>query len=389
MKILHTSDWHLGKRLFKSERLPEQKLFLDWLLETLQTQNIDVLIVAGDVFDVPSPPNAAQQLFYDFVFNLRKIEHLTTIIIGGNHDSSTLLQIPQQFFAGQNCFIKSGLQKNSEGSDIIIEKNGKSFGFKTLPYFRNFELLNAIEKDDQIEEYFSDFFSTWKSSKAPDYKFLIAHHVFGNYEMSGSEHAIHLSGIDHFPLSWVKEKFDYVALGHIHKKMAMSEEPPIIYPGSPIPMRFSESPKKQVSLITVQEDSLSYEMLEIPIFRRLQKLKLTLENYQAEIKKTILAQDPNQLSTFLEVVIALDAPEKGLADTVRELLKDSNIELLSFVPLISSGGSNKVKSEVVGNLSIEELFERYFVQKYPNSEIPEDIATSFKELLDDINHENS
>lgn len=394
MKILHTSDWHLGKRLFKSERLPEQERFLEWLIKTIKEEQVDVLIVAGDIFDVPSPPNLAQKLFFKFIYQLKEFKDLTTIIIGGNHDSSSLLQIPENFFSDLNCFIRSGLPNGPEESDIIIEKEGVKYGFKTLPYFRNFELLNSLsseESEDEniIKDYFHNYFSSWKQKASPDFKFLIAHHVFGNYEMSGSEHAIHLSGIDHFPLDWVNTKFDYVALGHIHKKMTLSESPPIIYPGSPIPMRFSESGKKRVSLVEIQNNKLSYKMIEIPPFRNLIKLALNLENYQDELKKLISSEAEQELPTFLEVNMYLDAPEKGLADIIREKLKKSNIQLLSYIPLTNNLTNKKLNQIKVGDLSIEELFKKYFTEKYPESDVPKEIINSFNELLQDINNEDS
>lgn len=394
MKILHTSDWHLGKRLFKSERLPEQELFLEWLIDTITQEKVDVLIVAGDIFDVPSPPNLAQKLFFKFIYQLKELKYLTTIIIGGNHDSSSLLQIPKSFFKDIDCHIRSGLPSCPDESDILIEKDGIIYGFKTLPYFRNFELLNNITKEDNedenvIKDFFSDYFSNWISKTQPEVKFLIAHHVFGNYEMSGSEHAIHLSGIDHFPLDWVKDKFDYVALGHIHKKMVMNETPPIIYPGSPIPMRFSESGIKRVVLIDSAKEKLSYKMLEVPIFRNLVKLSLTLDNYQKKIKQLILTEKNKNLPTFLEVNMYLDAPEKGLADTIREKLKKSNIELLSYIPLTNNKQNDKSHRIKVGDLSIDELFKKYFTEKYPESDVPKEILNSFNELLQDINNEDS
>lgn len=393
MRILHTSDWHLGKRLFKAERLPEQELFLDWLIDYIHNNRIDVLIVAGDVFDVPTPPNNAQKLFYDFIFKLSQIEDLKTIIIGGNHDSTSLLQIPKSFFESSNCFIRSGLCDENE-RDIVIKKDGVSIGFKCLPYFRNFELLNKLRTstddsvDNELKEFFNEYFSSWKSSEKLSKKLLIAHHVFGNYEMSGSEHAIHLSGIDHFPLSWTKEHFDYLALGHIHKKMTLSDDPPTIYPGAPIPMRFSESNKKYISIIETDGDNLNYELIQIPVFRNIVQLKLTLEDYKEELASLIQDSESNELKTFLEIHMELDTPQTGLADTIRSILEKSNVELLSYFPVNKIERQQKTKSDNITNLTIDDLFSKYFHQKFPGEEPPKELINSFTELLEDIRNEN-
>lgn len=395
MRILHTSDWHLGKKLFKALRLPEQSEFLKWLIETIDRQKVDVLIIAGDIFDVPTPPNAAQTLFFDFIHKLKKYEDLHIIIIGGNHDSSSLLKIPEPFFKEQNCHIITGLPKNNQESDIIITKEDETVAFKALPYFRNFELLNQLAKDsEEIEQkfeiYFRNFFKNWKKPlQKKDKRILIAHHVFGNYEMSGSEHAIHLSGIDHFPLNWVKEYFEYVALGHIHKKMELSQSPPIIYPGSPIPMRFSEKSKKYVSLIETKSEKLEFELISVPVFRSLKQVRANLDNYHDKLYGLIEEHKDDKLTAFLEIHIELDAPSKGLADKIRETLQGSNIELLSYIPHTKREEKNNISSELVSKLDITELFTRYYQQSYSQDEVPQEMSNNFYELLEDIRREDT
>ncbi len=395
MRVLHTSDWHLGKKLFKAQRLEEQSLFLNWLMTTIKTNNIDVLIVAGDIFDVPSPPNNAQTLFFDFIHKLKSFEDLHIIIISGNHDSSSLLKIPEPFFKEQNCHIITGLPLNSSESDVVITKGDETVAFKALPYFRNFELLNQIpnDEDEEIEKfrkYFKNYFDTWKQDlNKEDKKFLIAHHVFGNYEMSGSEHAIHLSGMDHFPLSWVQDSFDYVALGHIHKKMVMSQTPPIIYPGSPIPMRFSEKGDKYVALIETKAEKLEYELVKIPVFRSLIQLKVNLENYVQKVKEIVKDHAQDKLTAYLELHVQLDSPSKGLADKMRALLVGSNIELLSYIPQMKREQNDKSSSELVSRLDITELFKNYYQQSYPDTDVPKAISESFNELLEDVRREDT
>ena len=119
-KILHTSDWHLGKKLFKTDRYREHEKFLEWLLGEINFREIDILIIAGDIFDVPSAPNLAQKLFYDFVYKLREIKGLKTVVIGGNHDSNSLLRIPQNFFRDNNCFIHAGLFENEDDHNLSL-----------------------------------------------------------------------------------------------------------------------------------------------------------------------------------------------------------------------------------------------------------------------------
>ena len=95
MKLLHTSDWHLGRMLYRQKRYEEFSLFLDWLLATIEEQQIDILLVSGDIFDTTTPSNMAQKLYYNFLSRLSATSCHSTVIIGGNHDSPTFLNAPK------------------------------------------------------------------------------------------------------------------------------------------------------------------------------------------------------------------------------------------------------------------------------------------------------
>lgn len=393
LRILHTSDWHLGKRLFKTERYEEHEKFLDWLYKEIQFREINLLIIAGDVFDVPSAPNQAQKIFYDFIYKISLIKDLKTVVIGGNHDSNSLLTIPQSFFKDKDCIIQAGLCDNNLDHNHIIEHAGVKIGIKTLPYFRNFELINKIGNieegcEDQIENYFRGFFQEWPNENL-DHKILVSHHGFGQYTMAGSEHAIYLSGLEYFPLEWVISYFDYVALGHIHKKLTLNESPPIIYPGSPIPMRFSESNKKYVSFVECHKNSIKQEFIPIPHFRSLFQIKVNPENFKEKIKHQLAKRKKNELKSYVEVHMELKEPMAGLADKIRELLTKKDAQLLSYIPIIDQQSDEKEKSQNITNLSLEELFKQYYQKRYESEEIPSEILKSFNQIIEEIRHEDS
>ena len=396
-KILHTSDWHLGKKLFKTERYEEHEKFLAWLIGEIKFREIDILIVAGDIFDVPSAPNQAQKLFYDFIYQLRDIPNLQTVVIGGNHDSNSLLKIPQNFFKDNNCFIHAGLEDNIESHNLYFEKDGIRLGIKTLPYFRNYELLNQLnlvfhdnESDTHLlENYFQKYFTKWNTEKPLDKKILVSHHGFGKYTMSGSEHAIFLSGLEYFPLDWVKPHFDYVALGHIHKRLTLSEDPPIIYPGSPIPMRFSESNQKYVSYVEVDSHQVKQEFIEIPIFRSLFQIETTPSNYKDQVKHKLAGRSKSELNSFVEIQMLLTEPLSGMADEIRKFISKKDANLLSYIPIVVSDTEKKDQRQDIANLSLNELFQNYYKLKYDNHEIPAELLESFNQIIEEINHENS
>lgn len=387
LRVLHTSDWHLGKKLYKYERLTEQKLFLEWLTSTIKSEKINLLLIAGDIFDVPTPPNSAQKLFYDFIYDLGQFEDLKTIIIPGNHDSAHLLDIPKYFFEKSNCFIFPYLEKNLKDNEIVINSNGINIGVKALPYFRNHELLNRLG-DHSAEDFFTHFFSTWETKQNLDAKILIAHHGFGKYSAAGSEHAIYLSGLEYFPLEWVSPHFDYSALGHIHRKQTLKEDPYIIYPGSPIPLRFSETDKKYVSLYKVSAQDKSQRYIQVPTFRKLIRVKGDQKSYLKELTKSLDEISKDELPAYLEIEIELDEPVAGLSDNIRQFIQNKNIELVSFRPIFKNTSSAPVEKEQWEEFDLDKLFSEYYKVIFPDSsEVPPMIIEDFKNLVEDIQDE--
>src|SRR4051794_33304896 len=136
MRFLHTSDWHLGKRLFKLDRTPEHELFLDWLVSTLKSQKIDVLMIAGDIFDTPTPPHQSLEMFYNFLHRVSQETDAETLIIAGNHDSGLLLEAPSKILAPYRVKVWGKL---SEDPSLHWYKKG-NVEFCCIPFFRSYEL---------------------------------------------------------------------------------------------------------------------------------------------------------------------------------------------------------------------------------------------------------
>jgi exonuclease SbcD len=390
-KILHTSDWHLGKKLFKAERIEEHTQFLEWIYQYLLSEKINLLILAGDIFDVPSPPNSAQKLFYDFIYKIGQLPNFQSIIITGNHDSPSLFEIPKEFFKQHKCHVYTKLDKDLRNLEHYIEFQDELIGIKLLPYFRNYELINYLpetskEDEHSVENYFKGFFSSWE--REPDHRFLVSHHGFGKYSAAGSEHAIFLSGLDHFPMSWVENAFDYIALGHIHKKQTISKNPLTIYPGSPIPLRFSEGNKKYVSKILIKNKTLTQEDILIPIFKRVVQIKTNLESYESDLKSLIQDKNINE-QCYLEVIIKQDKAQAGIADKIRSIIKGHSIELISFIPVLSMTQTTQMSFAELKQLNLTELFTKYYKHKYEDQTLPDHLLTNFNNLLEEINDENS
>jgi exonuclease SbcD len=374
MRILHTSDWHLGKRLYKLDRSPEHELFLDWLLKTLIDQKVDLLLIAGDIFDTPTPPHQSLELFYNFLYRVSKETKAEVFMIAGNHDSGLLLEAPAKILEGHRVRVWGKLSSSISDHWIRFQ----NIDICALPFFRSYELLADGEGDalSAIRNYIT------KPKERP--QLLMLHHLAGIHEAGGSEQVITLSGVDSIPTEDLKI-FDYVALGHIHKPQKIA--PQSYYSGSPLLLRFSETTKKSVILIEEEAEQLHPRTLPIPVFRDFFTIKTNEKEYQSELENI---QSTSTLTPMVEVQIELASPKVGLIDHIKEILQKKNMELLSYQPLFLTGEKKEKRSDKIFKLSPLELFEEFYMTKFPESEgLPVDLKEDFTKLLEKVKDAHS
>ncbi|GAB4019811.1 MAG: exonuclease SbcCD subunit D C-terminal domain-containing protein [Bdellovibrio sp.] len=400
IKILHTSDWHLGKKFFKQSRLPEQQLFIEYLKNVIREMEIDVILIAGDIFDTPHPPHEAVSIYFEFLNFLSK-QKVHAFIIAGNHDSGLFIESPSPLLEGKNITTCGRLLKEDElnladcSRELVIK--GTKIHFSLIPYFRNLELetlahkwnLKLDNREDVLNLLNEIFDKT--SDKNCHFNILLAHHLFGPYGLSGSEQGISLSNLDSIPLELIRGRYDYTALGHIHKAQQFNkEQSPIVYSGSPLPMRFSEQNAKSIEILTIDDGQLTHSQYELPIFREFLRLKLSSKNWEYEIeqfKKSYLKKGP--LSPFVEVQLDLSEPGPGIYDSIRKAIEEMDMQLISFLPqLPQSSISEKSDTEIISKLqNIDELFQSFYNYKYPDSSIPVELKNLFHEVIEETSHQ--
>ncbi|OUR95317.1 hypothetical protein A9Q84_15885 [Halobacteriovorax marinus] len=395
MRIVHTSDWHLGKKLYRASRIDEQHLFLTWLSDYLITNKVDILLISGDVFDVPTPPNEALKHYFNFLKELTTKSHIQIFIIGGNHDSSHFLEAPSPFLKLSGIHVIGNLTEFIKGNiepylkEVTIA--GETTTIVMLPYFRTHELYNLGKKWDidpelgllpVIEKCLSIM-----SDSASGKKILMAHHLFGSYEESGSEQGLSLSGIDSIPTA-ILEDFDYVALGHIHKAQTLRKETPIIhYSGSPMSFRFSETTTKTMSQIEISNGKLTNELIEIKQFDKLLRVNCNYQDLDIYKDEVISSwKDQSDIKVYLEMKVKTSEPIASLAEKLREEFSENGITLLSFQTIVIDNSEKEEEEHFLEkSLRTEELFDMYYKKKYPESEeVPRPLREDFYSLLESV-----
>ena len=280
MKLLHTSDWHLGQLLMKCSRESEHKGFIDFLVETVEERQVDTLIVAGDIFDTATPPSYAREMYHHTLFRLNKSGLKNLIVVAGNHDSVSVMEESQPILSLLNIHVITRPYMNPAEAVIpLYDKAGGLVGlFCAVPFLRQRDLveseagLNAKKREEKllkaIQQYYQQTYQVACQQRGNQSIPILAsgHLTVIGGRVSDSERDIYIGTLEAVPAD-VFPPFDYLALGHLHACQQVNvpenlgesrgTEPrgPTWYSGSPIPMSFSEANKQKFMLEVVFDSS--------------------------------------------------------------------------------------------------------------------------------------
>ncbi|KAA9340529.1 exonuclease SbcCD subunit D C-terminal domain-containing protein [Adhaeribacter soli] len=402
MRVLHTSDWHLGKRLLQHERTLEHQHFLDWLLETIKSEKVDALIVAGDVFDTGTPSNTALKQYYDFLRELYLTGCKHVIITGGNHDSISTLNAPKELLKYFNIHVIGGVPANLEEEIIPLEdKTGEvQLVVCAVPFLRDKDVRLSIagetaeEREQRIKDgicnHYKELVPYIKAYKTEGIPVLATGHLFAaGSSTSDSEKEIHVGNLgqiygDQFPV-----EFDYVALGHLHRPQFVGGFKHVRYSGSPIPLSFSENDDRKIVLLLDFENGTLGNITEIPVprQRRLVRFKGTLEKVQ--IQMLAFENEDCPLPAWAEVQVDTETFIPNLEENLRELLGGKeDLELITCRQNLIRAKIT-LDSQVQEDLHLHDLQPKEVFRKRCEAEFPElahdDLLQTFDELLENMN----
>lgn len=286
MKIIHTSDWHLGARLHEEDRSAEHQVFLDWLIGLLRAERADALIVSGDVFDVKAPSPQAQKLYYEFLAKVVK-EHLCSkvVVTAGNHDNAKMLAAPSRLLEELGVAVVSVAGGGADAVNEVVTVDGDDgkpgLVVAAVPFMFDAELANfGLEGAGEEADRAARILAGWKRhyeeviaaarKAAPNVPLVVTGHCAvrdAQESDADSERCRRIGGIDAYdpaPLAVA----DYVALGHLHiPQPVRGFEGKMFYSGSPLRMSFDEARhKKSVNIVTFGAPGIApaVEMREVP-----------------------------------------------------------------------------------------------------------------------------
>lgn len=410
MKILHTSDWHLGRSLYRRKRYEEFSSFLDWLSSTIEDQNIDTLLVAGDIFDTSTPSNRAQELYYKFLFKVSMTCCHHVVVIGGNHDSPSFLNAPKELLKALNVYVVGEKTENPEDEVIILKDENKQVKaiVCAVPYLRDRD-IRTVEAGETLEDKNSklidglqhhykqvcDIAENYKNelleSGNQDLPIIGMGHLFtagGKTSDGDGVRELYVGSLAHIGKEMFPESIDYFALGHLHVPQTVGGTENIRYCGSPIPMGFGEAKQqKKVIMVEFNGSSLSINEISVPVFQALERLSGSLDDIHLRIGQ--LKQDDS--TAWLEIEYTGSDVTSNLREIIDEALEGSEMEVcrIKNSRLMDKVINAMSDDETLDDLNENDIFERCLDSNDIPQESRAELLNSYHEIIHSLQTEDS
>ena len=402
MKILHTADWHLGKKLDRFSRIEEQRAVMGEIVQIADTQKVDVVIIAGDLFDNFTPNTDAIELFYKTVKQLSHGGRRPVVAISGNHDAPKLIDAPDPlarecgiFLIGQPFALVTPIEtqdfKITHSSAGFIELQLASFPYPLriihTAYANEPRLREELEGDKQlaINQFLSDKWQAlaqeYCDSKGVN---ILTAHLFMNpkngelLEEPEGERPIRIGNADMIYTNAIPPQMQYTALGHLHRfKNIGSEEKPIVYASSPLCYSFSEAGEQKYVAIIEAEPNKAAHLSKIPLTQGKPLVRKQFASIEAAT--SWLKENPN---TWVELTLEL---KEYLRAEDRKRLYNTHEGIVFLIPKLLLDTEHNPSAELslqdINFENITPLFESYF--KYKNGGIApnQEILNLFNEAI--------
>ena len=382
MKILHTSDWHVGKRLMGRERLQEQAEVLDEIVDICQREQVDLVLLAGDVYDTYTPSAEAEQLFYAKIKRVAG-DNRAVFFISGNHDDGVRLSAIAPLSGEHGIYVMGndrtlsivasnrGTRAVQAGTGFVVfeNANGKKVYVGALPYPNE-----ARFKEEKSDLPYAERMQGWLQESMQGNtgglpSVLMGHLFVAGGAVSDSEREIDLGGARAIP-SNALPKADYIALGHLHKKQKMGKGH-VYYSGSPLQYSFDESADKSVKVFTLNENGVQ-NLQDVPLTKGKKLIRLQATN--VDDAATLLQGYPDNL---VEMKLLLSAPLTS-ADSARLAAKENLVSLLTEI-----SGEQEMQFESRKGLADSALFDAFYQAEY-NALPDERLKTLFLSILEEV-----
>lgn len=400
MKILHTADWHLGKRLQEYSRIDEQRSVMFEIAAIAEDQQVDAVFIAGDLFDVFNPSHDSQELFYSTLFKLSNGGKRPVIAIAGNHDSHALVEAPVPLakelgivlvgsgtHTAIDITLPNGIRMESKEANVIDiffpEKNENAIVI-TAPYANEHLLRTYLGEQNREEELRKILKLRWEQLAKKYFtknslNFFIGHFFFikdgekPSAEPESERSILHVGGAQAIYTSDLPDGLHYAALGHLHRHHCIdSSRFPVVYSSSPLCYSFSEA-GQQKCVVIFDSETKRYHTIDLREGYELERKRFE------SVNEAITWLEANQ-ENYVEVTIASDGP---LEAESRRSIMAAHPRIVHLIPEIKnllSKDSTLQSSDL--SLDMMTLFSKFF--KAENGTEPsEDLLSMLREVMNE------
>jgi DNA repair protein SbcD/Mre11 len=398
LRVLHTSDWHIGHSLYGRKCTEEHRAFLDWLATILKQEKIDVLLVAGDVFDSGTPGNRSLGLYYTFLCRVAESDCRHVVITGGNHDSPSVLNAPREVLRFLDIHIIGSVTEDP-GDEVLVLRNldrKAELIVCAVPFLRDRDIREAEageSLDDKgrkliagITNHYRRVASLAEQSRTLEggnVPIVAMGHLFTTGALaSGSDgiRDLYIGTLAHVAADIFPACFDYLALGHLHIPQKVGGSETKRYSGSPLPLSFGEAGQtKSVQILTFQGTPPVVTTLPVPCFLRLETIRGDLATILARLGK--LAAD--QVPILVEVIYEGDEVVADLQAMLQEAVAGSEVHILRTANnrILAQALGRGDTQETLSQLSPAQVFDRCLDAHRVPAEQRRDLQLAFQEAV--------
>jgi len=401
MRVLHTSDWHIGRTLYGRKRYEEFEAFLTWLAETIQQNEIDALLVAGDVFDTSAPSNRAQELYYRFLCRVAASSCRHVVVVAGNHDSPSFLNAPKELLKALDVHVVGSSTESLEDEVLVLrnEQDAPELIVCAVPYLRDRDIrvAEAGESVEDKERKLIDGIRTHyaavtalaeqkREELGVDIPIVGTGHLFtaGGQTVDGDGvRELYVGTLAHVTAGIFPANFDYLALGHLHVPQKVNGSETIRYSGSPLPMGFGEAKQqKSVCQVEFHSTSASVQLVDVPMFQKLERVKGDWDGISSRILELSATDSQGWLEVIydgIEVIGDLrERLEEAISGTQMEILRIKNTRIIDRVL------GQIHEEETLDDLNVNDVFERCLaVHEVPEDQRPE-LLRAYQETVSSL-----
>jgi len=398
MKSLHTSDWHIGRALYGRKRYEEFEQFFDWLIGCIETEGVEALLVAGDVFDNGTPSNRALELYYRFLCRVAGAGCRHVVVTAGNHDSPSLLNAPREVLRFLNVHVVGCMAEAVEDELVVLnDATGKpELIVCAVPYLRDRDIRRAEagetfeDKGRKLVEGIRDHYRevgeaavARRAECGGKLPIIAMGHLFrsGGKTVEGDGvRELYVGTLGQVRADTFPDCFDYLALGHLHVPQRVNGSEFRRYSGAPIPMSFGEAGgRKIVAVVNNDADGMTVREIPVPIFQAL----ATVRGDWLQISERITALKKESTPVWLEVIYEGDEVIGDLQDKLRGLIDGTALEILRAknMRLVERTLCRMATEETLDDLTVDDVFARCLAAHEVPQEQQTELVAALRETV--------